>query len=298
MNLAHAGQSGCSYPEWMTQHGNIVLSIFSSSIFRGAPADPLFEGVREGKRIFVSDRLRNGLNFVAGHFEQIGRFAHAQVGDLVHGRAPEVAMAKAAQMLGAAAGQPGQGGGIPFLRQPGIDCLPEIGEAIAGVPGLRKTHGVPLDQFGPVLDCHGVGEAVHFIEQPLNGGAKWATVKARKHRSGSRNEGTLILRLLVPNPTKGPAHFGFTMKRMQNMRRGEAGHPVSTDAPATVQKNAAFAIETGQKIRPAQIGSNHGVWMRRRSDSHMADMMEPQGGTLLVANDPFAGVSSHQVCFR
>ena len=91
--------------------------VVAAAVFGGAPADPFFEGVGEGEGVIVTDGAGDGVDFFGGVFEEVGGATHAEVGDLMHGGATEMLMAKAAKMFGAATGKFGERfGGPAFIE--------------------------------------------------------------------------------------------------------------------------------------------------------------------------------------
>src|SRR6266568_8125271 len=134
---------------------NLPRPLFAA-VLRRAPANPFGESVREDKRVMVADFVGYGFNGQFSGGKQFGGPAHAQIGDLVHGAATELAPAEPAQVLIAVAGfsrEPGQRPGIGQMRN---DPLPEHTKLIRLIAGLRKAQHVGVNEVGPLLDQGGL----------------------------------------------------------------------------------------------------------------------------------------------
>src|SRR5438445_7824701 len=94
---------------------------FLAPIFRGSPADPSGEGVRKDEWILVTDFLGDGFDGPFGGVQQFRGATHPEIGDLVNGTAPELTLAKAAQVFFAVTGFPRQPDQRPKVSQAGRD---------------------------------------------------------------------------------------------------------------------------------------------------------------------------------
>src|SRR5687767_13155301 len=95
------------------------------AIFGRPPADPFCEGVGKYERIMIADFLRDRFDGKRRRGEQFCRAPHAQIGDLMHGTAPELAVTEAAKVFVAVAGFARESSEGPILLKVPGDAFPE-----------------------------------------------------------------------------------------------------------------------------------------------------------------------------
>ena len=128
------------------------LSENAFAMVRGAPADPLFEGVGEGEGAFEADLAGDDLHLVVGGGEQVHRFLEAEEGELLAGAATDLLAAKPAQVFIADAGECGEFLEGPRVLQVGFRHLPHPPEAVVRDMGSGEAQDVVMDQLGPVME--------------------------------------------------------------------------------------------------------------------------------------------------
>lgn len=271
--------------------------LFAAAVLGGRPADPFFEGGAEGEGVGVGEGVGDGLDFVGSLFEEGGGAAHSQVGDLVHGAAAEVTVAKPAELFVAAMGEVAK-----FLDGPGfakiaIDGLPKFGEGIVDMPGLGEALDVALDEFDPMLDGDGIFGGAHFVVESLDGAAQGKAVEVGEDRGTGGGDALLVVGMGVADPAEFPVLGRDAMEGVQDMGRGQAGGTAAAGAPFAVDEDAAFAAEAGEEVRAAEVGADHAVRFGGVGNADVADVIPAEGRAVVGANDGFAGVGTDVVGF-
>ena len=153
--------------------------------------------------------------------EQLRGELHAQEDDVVHGAAAEFAAAEAAQVLGAEVAAAGEEVERPRFAEARGDVLPQVAEAVVGLPRAGKALDVGVDDFDPVANRGGRVLAVDFVVEAEHGVAQGQRIEPGDGRRVSLDDGFLIGRLLIADPGDVPAMLRFAMKSERGRAAGQ-----------------------------------------------------------------------------